>query len=274
VKISIQKLLLSLIIAFSISDIAFAAKEKSSNSVQTKIHKELWIENMTSPEIKTAIKKGYTNILIPTAGIEQNGQHIPLNKHQKVLEYTMPRIAKKMGNTLIAPIINFVPEGNIEHKEGHMAFAGTISMPSDVFQAILANTVKSLYVNGFKKFYLLGDSGGNQDDQNKIAEILRKQGFEVYAIPNYYANNVQNEYITQTRGYDLTEIGTHVGIRDTSEVMAVAPNIIRKDKITSNVDTKFIESGANGNATKASAKLGKELLDIKIEEALKEIEKY
>ena len=76
----------------------------------------LWIEELTWQELRQAINNGYTQIIIPTAGIEQNGPHLPLNKHEKVVRYASEKIAKELSGTLIAPVVNFVPE------EGHMKF--------------------------------------------------------------------------------------------------------------------------------------------------------
>ncbi len=227
-----------------------------------------WLAEYTSPEIKDLIAKGYNRVLIPTAGIEQNGQFATLNKHQRVLEYTMPKIANRLGKTLIVPIVNYVPEGNIMTSEGHMAFAGTLSTPDSIFQSTMFNTVLSLAHHGFKKFYFLGDSGGNQAGQEKIAAFLQKQGYHAYNIADYYANDVQNQYLVQKYGFTPQQIGTHIGIRDTSELLYVSPNSVRLDKIVNNQNSDFNKTGGNGNATLATADIGKELLEIKINRAV------
>lgn len=231
-----------------------------------------FIAGMTSPEIRDAIKAGKTTILIPTAGIEQNGQHLPLFKHRTVIEDNAPKIAEKLGGTLIAPTIDFVPEGDISPATGHMRYAGTISMPETVFMDIIAYTVKSLAVHGFKNFYIIGDSEGNQPGQIRVAEMLRKAGYNVHAIPEYYANKKQEEYLKQ-KGFSVAQIGSHCGLRDTSEVLAVRPDYIRKDKIKNVPESELDSHGSYGDITLATPEIGQKLSEIKIAEAVNAIHK-
>ena len=46
-----------------------------------------------------------------TGGIEQNGPYLVANKHGVVLQAMTESIARALGNTLVAPIVDFVPEG-------------------------------------------------------------------------------------------------------------------------------------------------------------------
>src|SRR5262245_66501857 len=86
----------------------------------------LWTEELTWMEVRDAVKAGKTTILIGTGGVEQNGPYLAGGKHNFVLATVLPEIAKAIGNTLIAPIVKFVPEGAIEPApRGHMAYPGT-----------------------------------------------------------------------------------------------------------------------------------------------------
>ena len=61
-------------------------------------------------------------------------------KHNYVLQTVLPYIARAIGKALIAPIVKFVPEGNIEPTTtGHMQYAGTISVESATFEALLTD---------------------------------------------------------------------------------------------------------------------------------------
>ncbi len=228
----------------------------------------LMLAEHTSPEIAKRIAAGYDRILIPTAGVEQNGSYGALNKHQRILEYTAPLIAEKLGHTLIAPIVNFVPEGDPTKKEGHTAFPGTLSVPDAVFQSLLTQIVQSLAPHGFKKFYFIGDHGGSQIPQEQAAREMRERGLHVFAINEYYNPEKQTVFLMEKYGFTRAEIGTHMGIIDTSELMNAAPDAVRKDQISGKP-----EAGVTGDPRKATAKLGKELSAIKIHNALKEIEK-
>src|SRR6188768_726234 len=93
------------------------------------------LDDMTWPEVRDAMRAGTTTIIIPVGGTEQNGPHMALGKHNVRAAALSARIAEKLGNALVAPVVNYVPEGRISPPAGHMRFPGTISVPGDAFAA-------------------------------------------------------------------------------------------------------------------------------------------
>src|SRR5829696_8343328 len=149
----------------------------------------VWLEEMTWMDVRDALKAGKTTIIVSTGGIEPNGPWLVTGKHNYVLHANCEAIARKMANALCAPIVKYVPEGNIEKKTGHMASPGTISMREDTFRAVLRDTAESLQAHGFKNIIFIGDSGGNQGGQKAIAEELTaKWAGKALAlhVPEYY----------------------------------------------------------------------------------------
>ena len=135
----------------------------------------VWMEEMTWMDVRDALKAGKTSVIIATGGMEPNGPWLATGKHNYVLQSNCEAIARKLGNALCAPIVKFVPEGDIEKKTSHMASPGTISMREDTFRGILRDTAESLQAHGFKNIIFIGDSGGNQAGQKAIAEELTKK---------------------------------------------------------------------------------------------------
>ena len=132
----------------------------------------IWLEEMTWMDVRDALKAGKTSIIISTGGIEPNGPWLVTGKHNYVLHANCEAIARKMGNALCAPIVKYVPEGDIEKKTSHMASPGTISMREDTYRAVLRDTAESLQAHGFKNIIFIGDSGGNQKGQQAVADKL------------------------------------------------------------------------------------------------------
>ena len=132
----------------------------------------VWLEEMTWMDVRDALKAGKTNIIISTGGIEPNGPWLVTGKHNYVLHANCEAIARKMGNTLCAPIVKYVPEGDIATKSGHMASPGTITMREETFRGVLRDAAESLQSHGFKNIIFIGDSGGNQAGQKAVAEEL------------------------------------------------------------------------------------------------------
>ena len=104
----------------------------------------VFLEDMTWTEVRDAIAAGKTTAIVPTGGTEQNGPHLVLGKHHYVVRETSRRIAEELGDALVAPVIDYVPEGAVESSDGHMSFAGTITVPDKVFEDLLESTARSL----------------------------------------------------------------------------------------------------------------------------------
>lgn len=158
----------------------------------------VWMEEMTWMDVRDALKAGKTTAIIATGGMEPNGPWLVTGKHNYVLHANCEAIARKLGNALCAPIVKFVPEGDIEPvKTGHMASPGTITMREETFQAILNDIAESLQAHGFKTIVFIGDSGGNQQGQKAVAEKLTaKWAGKAIAlhIPEYYTYAVVTKH--------------------------------------------------------------------------------
>lgn len=151
----------------------------------------LWAEELTFMEIRDAIRSGTRTIIIGTGGVEQNGPYVAGGKHNYVLQTVLPYIAREIGNALIAPIVKFVPEGNIEPSpSGHMLYAGTISLDQSTFRALLLDICRSYKAHGFTDIILIGDSGGNQTGMQQVADTLNSrwsgERARVHYLREYY----------------------------------------------------------------------------------------
>ncbi|MEO7031112.1 MAG: creatininase family protein, partial [Herbaspirillum sp.] len=70
----------------------------------------VYIEQMTSPELRDRIAAGTTTILVPIGGTEQNGPHMVLGKHNVRASVLAGQIAQRLGNAVVAPVVSYVPE--------------------------------------------------------------------------------------------------------------------------------------------------------------------
>lgn len=234
----------------------------------------VFIEELTWIEVRDAIKAGKTTIIFPTGGTEQNGPHMVLGKHNFIVKHAAEQIARRLGNALVAPVLAYVPEGGIDPPSGHMQYPGTISLPDDVFMKVTEYAARSFRANGFKDIVLIGDSGENQKGLQSVANSLNKEwsktNVRVHFVPEYYKESPFREWL-QGQGENRQDIGTHAGIVDTSQLMAVNPKGIRSDKLAASGDRNV--TGATGNPARASVAYGKKGLEMKIEAAVAQIRK-
>jgi creatinine amidohydrolase/Fe(II)-dependent formamide hydrolase-like protein len=148
-----------------------------------------WIEEMTWMDVRDALADGKTTAIISTGGVEPNGPWLVTGKHNYVLRANCPRIAAYLGNALCAPVLELVPEGDIEPPSGHMTSPGTISLRQETFEAVLTDMAESLKQHGFENIVFIGDSGGNQRGMSNVADALTaKWGGQARAhfIGEYY----------------------------------------------------------------------------------------
>ena len=113
-------------------------------------------------EVRDLVRQGKTTVVIATGGVEQSGPYLALGKHNYILRATTEAIARKLGNALVAPIVPFVPEGDLDPPSGFMRYPGTVGVQADTFKRLLTDIAVGLRTQGFEHITLIGDHGSNQ----------------------------------------------------------------------------------------------------------------
>lgn len=219
----------------------------------------VWLEDLTSTELRDRIRAGTTTLLVPIGGVEQSGPGIALGKHNERVRVLAQKIAETLGNAIVAPVVAYVPEGNLAPPTSHMRFAGTISVPDDVFVKTLIAVAESLQVHGVKDVVFLGDHGGYQRLLEQAAvQLNRRWAGKAHAFaPTAYYRASSEGFATWLRGkgYANEEIGQHAGLADASLQLAVAPQSVRMKRLQEGAPPGLAD-GVQGNARRASAQLG------------------
>jgi creatinine amidohydrolase/Fe(II)-dependent formamide hydrolase-like protein len=193
----------------------------------------VFMEAMTWMEVRDALKAGKDTAIVATGGIEQNGPYLVAGKHNVVLRATTEAIARKLGNALVAPIVPFVPEGDIDPPTEHMRYPSTISVTEGTYRALLAEICSCLRTHGFKRIVLIGDSGGNQKGMAAVADDLnaRWSGGKatIYYIKEYYDYPGVTKWL-EARGVKQTPEGLHDDFAITAQMAAVDPTSVRAEE--------------------------------------------
>jgi len=234
----------------------------------------VYLEEMTWVELRTAVEHGRTVAIVPTGGTEQGGPHLVLGKHNFIVRETAGRIARSLGNAVVAPVMAYVPEGDIDPPTLNMLHPGTLSLPESVFAGLLEATARSLRAHGFTLICFIGDHGLSQATQSAVADRLNAEwagtGASVLHVGDYYFANGQVDWLRQ-QGESDAAIGNHAGIRDTSELMALYPAGVRVDRLAESDGLHLEPTGVVGDPARASAERGAILLDLKVEAAIRQI---
>jgi creatinine amidohydrolase len=191
----------------------------------------VWIEELTMPEVRDLLASGTNTVLILTGGIEENGPYLTTGKHNHVLRVMGESIARRFGNTLVAPIVTIEP-GNPERA----STPGGIRLSQETYRAVLRDYATSLEAQGFRNIFLMGDSGGNLRGMQDVADELREawagEDVVIAHIPEYY--NYQDVLAFQRDELGIDEDPRLEGLHDdyyiTSIIMNDDPRHVRYDE--------------------------------------------
>jgi creatinine amidohydrolase len=244
----------------------------STVSAQTR---SVFIEELTSYEIRDAMAAGKTSAILFAGGIEQNGPHMALVKHNLIARYAAGQIAERLGNALVFPIMPFSPAGDPVARTGHMRFPGTVSISSEVFLGVMRQAAQSAAAAGFRNIFLMGDHGGGQAELRVAAESVdadwRAKGVRVYYVSdvNTKAGQQINAYLKERNIVG----GGHAAVAETAQVMFLdqGKTLVHADQFPVSAAGPEATTGVGGNPTPATAELGRQFLEFKITAAIDQI---
>src|SRR2546430_9425395 len=134
--------------------------------------RSVFLDELTWTEVREANHAGKTVVIVPIGGTEQNGPHMALGKHNVRVKALAEKIARTLGNALVAPVVAYVPEGSIDPPSAHMRFPGTITVPDATFESVLEYAARTFKLHGFLDIVFLGDHGDYQKDESVVAGRL------------------------------------------------------------------------------------------------------
>ena len=182
------------------------------------------LEMLTHAEVSEKIhNEGMTSVLIVTGGTEERGPHDILGGHTVMARHHAVEIAKKLGKTLVAPVLPIAVQATGLREDTNQP--GGVQMPPDAFKAIQVAEIESMAMNGFKDIFLMGDHGGGQQQIKEAAEEMDKKlsskGVHVYYVSDFY-NKTHEDVDTYLYEHTLP-IGGHGAMMETSEMLLFEP---------------------------------------------------
>jgi creatinine amidohydrolase len=247
-----------------------ALRERAARTAESRV----LLEEMTTSEIRDAIQAGKTTVLLCNASTEASGPHLAVGKHLVRARYVAERVARELGNALVAPIMPFAPTSD-EYR-----FAGTVHLPAAVFSAVNEAVAESMIKTGFRYVVLTGDHDGNQDLLEALAPKLdaihRAEGARVFFSGDGFAKAGREmaAYLSE-HGYPPSR---HGGVSDTSLLWGADGAYVRPDKLAVGAPVPPSDSpltlgdlGWEGDPRRASPELGRMFLAWKVKNSVAEI---
>jgi creatinine amidohydrolase len=243
---------------------------------------------MTWQEVKQALAAGKTTALIYNGGTEQRGPQNVNGGHTLIAREVGRRIALKLGNAILAPVLAYSPNS------ASATLPGTIGLSTQIYSAMNEEIAEQLIITGFKNIVLMGDHGGGQKELGDLATKLDSKyagkGIRVVFCDQVYVGTKEHpgaqadfEQWLADNGYPS---GGHAGVSDTSEMiylgqdkgwvrMNLMPTAlgdpVNQRGQARDTSKPRVNNGITGDARKSSAELGKRFIDMKVDYAVKQI---
>lgn len=184
----------------------------------------LW--EMAWPQVQEALAQGINTVVVTFGSTEQHGPHLPLATDFLWGEEIGRRLARKLGNALLAPALRI---GMSEH---HMAFPGTITLRKEVFIQVVSDYCTSLVRHGFKTIILVPTHGGNYAPLAEAVAQIKPQleGVTLIAYTDMPGWLGQVYRLAAERDIAPQRAGAHAGEWETSMVLALRPDLVNMDQ--------------------------------------------
>ena len=181
---------------------------------------------MTRPEVEEAIASGVDTVIITIGSTEQHGLHLPLGTDAIMGEALGQRVARALGDTLLAPGMRI---GCSEH---HMDFAGSLTLSRQTFIGVVGDICRSLARHGFRHIVLLPTHGGNFAPLAKAVEAIRPElsGVNLIAFTDLMAFMDEIFQTGKARKVTPEQAGAHAGEFETSIMLYLRPDLVAIDK--------------------------------------------
>lgn len=191
-------------------------------------------------------------LAVPVGSCEQHGPHLPLDTDTRIAIALAEGLVGSFepGDVMVAPALTITSSGE------HAGFPGTLSLGADVVESIIVELVRS--ADWSSGVVLVNGHGGNLEPVSRAVRTLRAEQRKVLA------------WWPKVDGGDA-----HAGVTETSLVLALAPELVRRDRVaagrTDNVRElmdemraggvrKVSPSGVLGDPRAASVNQGRSLL--------------
>lgn len=230
----------------------------------------MWKE-LTAPELVAKAKAGAL-VVLPVASMEQHGPHLAVGVDTVLCETVCQRAAEALAGEMPIVVAPTLWCGMAEH---HMTRGGTFTFDIPTYRAVLLSFLKNIERHGFKRVLIVNGHGGNISALSAfLPDFTRETGLTVRVTTYFELAQPGMPAIL-----DDQERVRHACEAETSMMMAVAPNLVRPDKLPEAVGParqtplpaqimrhrnygEFTPSGVVGDARRSNADKGRKLMDV------------
>lgn len=214
--------------------------------------------------------------IIPVGSLEQHGPHLPVMTDWAIATALGERVAEKMDAYLL-------PALPISTCREQMGKKGSVWMEPVTFYQVMTDIILSLKEQGFKKVGILQCHGGIFVMTPLVRDLNARHNPDLMVAVSYSGSANEKLY---KEGVIETLTGLHACEKETSLMLAIAPETVHMDRAVDCVPTEVTRpylsygsifraspSGVWGEPTKATAEKGEKLLEAMAEGCVEELNK-
>lgn len=184
------------------------------------------LAEMTWPVVAAEIAAGATTVIVPLGATEQHGPHLPLGTDTFRAQALADRLAETLADALVAPALP------IGCSDEHRGFAGLLGLDRETLVRVILDLVRRMAGWGVRRLLLLSAHGGNDDALALAAAHLQAElpNVEVVVLGGATALSDAVLAVAASDGIAADAVGLHAGDGETSEMLALAPDLVRMDR--------------------------------------------
>jgi creatinine amidohydrolase len=219
-----------------------------------------------------------TVALLPVCAVEQHGPHLPVRVDAAINAGILARALELVPAELQLLIL---PAQNVGKSDEHTAFPGTLSINYETLGRLWFDLAESVRRTGCRKIIFFNSHGGQPQLIDIVCRDLRVR-LNMLAVNCAWFNVTQMSDL-----FDAEELryGIHGGAVETSIMLHLHPDLVKMDQARNFISSAIAleaqcdvlrvegatgigwqtqdlnEAGACGDATRADASVGKELVE-------------
>jgi creatinine amidohydrolase/Fe(II)-dependent formamide hydrolase-like protein len=183
---------------------------------------ERFLPYLTTTDI-AALPKDEALVVLPIASIEQHGPHLPLASDMILGQTIIGRALERLDP---ADQVWVLPGLAYGKSNEHRAFPGTMTLEQATLAAVVHDLAASVARAGFRRLVLANAHGGNPAVLEHVARDAHEAtGLIVFPLFLFRMGVDDGAFDP-----DEAHWGTHAGEWETSTLLAVAPELVHRDR--------------------------------------------
>jgi creatinine amidohydrolase len=178
---------------------------------------------MTAPQLRQVPRDGSV-VLAPIAACEQHSRHLPTFTDTLLVTAVAEGVEQRLPRQVL-----LLPTLWLGASSHHLRFGGTLSAEVDTHITVLCDLLTPLLEDGYQRVMLLNGHGGNIDTMHVALRRLQPRFRDRALTAASYWELAEKELAALAEG-KRKGMG-HACEFETSMVLAVRPDLVRRDEI-------------------------------------------